>query len=75
MSNLWGCFGSHVRNKQKRSSDLDMLVEFSEPPGLFKFIELEHYLGDLLGVKVDLVMKEVLKPTIGRRILSEVVLV
>jgi predicted nucleotidyltransferase len=37
-----------------------------------KFIELENYLTDLLGIKVDL-MRDALKPTIGKQILSEVV--
>jgi len=68
-----GIFGSYVRNEQKKGSDLDILVEFDEPPSLLRFLQLEHYLSDLLGVRVDLVMKDVLKPAIGRRILSEVV--
>ncbi len=68
-----GVFGSYVHNKQRKGSDLDVLVEFFEVPSLLKFIELEHYLADLLGVKVDLVMKDALKPAIGRHILAEVV--
>ncbi|OQY26648.1 MAG: hypothetical protein B6I38_11040 [Anaerolineaceae bacterium 4572_5.1] len=64
-------FGSYVRAEEQPSSDLDLLVEFSELPGLFKFIELENYLSATLGVKVDLVMKDSLKPAIGERILSE----
>lgn len=68
-----GIFGSYVRGDQKETSDLDVLVEFSETPGLFKFIALERQLSRLLGVKVDLVMKNALKPAIGRRILAEVV--
>ena len=67
-----GLFGSYVRGEQRRKSDLDILVEFHEPPGLLKFLELENRLSDLLGIKVDLVMKSALKPDIGRRILSEV---
>ena len=50
-----------------------MLVEFYETPGLLRFIAMENYLSDLLGVKVDLVMKDALKPAIGKRILAEVV--
>ncbi|MFO8010277.1 MAG: nucleotidyltransferase family protein [Dehalococcoidia bacterium] len=68
-----GIFGSYVRQQQKPGSDLDLLVTFSEPPGLIKFIELENYLSDSLDVKVDLVMKRALKPRIGERILKEVV--
>ena|SRR5689334_15296200 len=68
-----GIFGSYVRNEQKKGSDLDILVEFDEAPGLIQFLRLEHYLSDLLGTNVDLVMKDALKPAIGKRILSEVV--
>jgi hypothetical protein len=68
-----GLFGSFVKGEQKAGSDLDVLVEFDDPPGLFKFIELENYLSKLVGVKVDLVRKKALKPRIGRCILAEVV--
>ncbi|MGH9855938.1 MAG: nucleotidyltransferase family protein [Blastocatellia bacterium] len=68
-----GVFGSYVRREQRPDSDLDLLVAFDEPPGLLKFIELENHLTDLLGVKVDLVMQDALKPAIGKRVLAEVV--
>ncbi len=68
-----GIFGSYVRGDQKRKSDIDILVEFKEVPGLFKFIELADYLGEILGIKADLVMKSALKPHIGKHILSEVI--
>ncbi|MGD0070177.1 MAG: nucleotidyltransferase family protein [Candidatus Bathyarchaeia archaeon] len=70
-----GVFGSYVRREQKRHSDVDVLVEFEEPVGLFEFMDLEMYLSDLLGVKVDLVSKKALKPHIGERILKEVILI
>jgi uncharacterized protein len=70
-----GVFGSYVRGEQHSKSDLDLLVEFYVPPSLLKFIELEYYLSDLLGLKVDLVMKDTLKPAIGKRILREVIAV
>lgn len=66
-------FGSHVRNEQTRTSDLDVLAEFDEAPGLFDFVRLEDELSELLGVKVDLVMRESLKPSIGKRIMEEAV--
>jgi predicted nucleotidyltransferase len=68
-----GIFGSYVRREQTEASDVDVLVEFSETPSLLKFINLENYLSDNLGVKVDLVHKSGLKPRIGDRILAEVV--
>lgn len=70
--NYLGIFGSYVRGEQTKDSDLDVLVQFDKKPGLLKYIELENYLSDLLGVKVDLVMKSALKPNIGKRILNEV---
>lgn len=68
-----GIFGSYVRQEQTETSDVDVLVEFSETPSLLKFVNLENYLSDNLGVKVDLVHKGGLKPRIGERILQEVV--
>ena len=67
-----GVFGSYVRNEQKNSSDLDVLVEYEQTPGLFSFLRLEDELSKLLGIKVDLVMKSSLKPHIGKIILEEV---
>jgi predicted nucleotidyltransferase len=66
-------FGSYVKDKQKTESDLDILVTFKITPGLFKYIQLENHLSDILGVKVDLVMRSALKPNIGKVILSEAV--
>jgi uncharacterized protein len=68
-----GIFGSYVRGEQKPKSDIDVLVAFSGSISLLDFIHLENELSDLLGVKVDLVMKTALKPRIGRNILEEVV--
>jgi hypothetical protein len=68
-----GIFGSYVKGEEKEESDLDILVEFEDPVSLLRFVELENYLSDSLGVKVDLVMKDALKPRIGKRILEEVV--
>jgi len=70
-----GVFGSFVRGEAKGESDIDILVEFEKPIGFFKFLELEEYLSDLIGEKVDLVSKKALKPHIGRYILEEVVMV
>ncbi len=68
-----GVFGSYTRGKHNKKSDIDILVEFSEPVGLFEFMDLEEYLQSLFGVKVDLVSKKALKPHIGERILREVI--
>jgi len=70
-----GIFGSYLREEQKETSDIDILVEFKRPVGMLMFINLKNYLSDLFGVNVDLVMKKALKPRIGQRILSEVIYV
>lgn len=66
-------FGSYVAGDQSAESDLDILVDFSRPIGLFRFIELEELLTETLDIKVDLVSKKALKPRIGRNILKEMV--
>ena len=67
-----GVFGSYVRRQAGPKSDLDLLVRFRRTPGLFRLVELENYLRDLLGVRVDLVMAEALKRGIRGRMLAEV---
>jgi len=64
-------FGSYVREEQKEVSDVDILVEFYEVPSLLKFIELERYLENLLGIKVDLVRKSALRREIRESVLKE----
>jgi len=64
-------FGSYVRGEQRKKSDMDILVEFNRIIDLFSFIELENYLSDILGIKVDLVMKDTLKSRIKESILQE----
>lgn len=68
-----GVFGSLVRGDAHAKSDIDVLVDFSKPIGLLQFINMEHYLSNKLGAKVDLVSKKGLKPKIGERILKEIV--
>ncbi|MGD8523858.1 MAG: nucleotidyltransferase family protein [Desulfobacterales bacterium] len=68
-----GLFGSYIKGNQKKTSDVDILVEFEKAIDLFTFVHLKNHLSDLLGVNVDLVTKKALKPEIGKRILSETV--
>ena len=70
-----GVFGSYVRDEQRADSDLDVLIELERPPkiSLIGLVELEQYLSDLLGVKVDIAIRTNLKKRIGKRILNEVI--
>ena len=56
-----GICGSYVRGEQTDDSDLDLLVTFTETPGLLDFVGLKHYLEDTLGLSVDLGMPDALK--------------
>ena len=68
-----GIFGSFVRHEQNQGSDVDILVEFGEPVGLFEFMDCEEFITKILGMEVDLVSKKALKPRIGKNILEEVI--
>jgi len=68
-----GLFGSYVHGEQSKQSDLDILVDFTKPVGLFDLVRLEDHLSSMVGIKVDLVMKKALKPRIGKNILQDVV--
>ncbi|MDA8088983.1 MAG: nucleotidyltransferase family protein [Nitrospiraceae bacterium] len=68
-----GIFGSYIRGEQKKESDLDVLVEFSEPVSLLALIGAENYISDLIGRKVDLVPREDIRPELKQVILDEVV--
>ncbi|MFN4032332.1 MAG: nucleotidyltransferase family protein [Fimbriimonadales bacterium] len=66
-------FGSYARADQTPTSDVDILVEFETKPGLLKFLNLESYLSDLLGVEVQLTTIEALRPEIREQALREAV--
>lgn len=65
-------FGSVARGEAKPTSDIDILVEFSQPIGLFGFIRLKRRLAEILGRQVDLVTREALKPQLREHILEEI---
>ena len=68
-----GIFGSYARGEQRSDSDLDILVAFEHPVTLFELVRLENELTDELGVAVDLVTKDSLKPRIESRVAEDVV--
>ncbi|MFN3531543.1 MAG: nucleotidyltransferase family protein [Candidatus Brocadia sp.] len=71
-----GIFGSHIKGKARKRSDIDILVEFEEGFKTFdNYMELKFYLEDLFACKVDLVLKGALKEELKPYILSEVVYV
>lgn len=68
-----GVFGSYARGEQTETSDLDIWVDYVQPPTLWKLVELKDYLSQLVALKVDLVTINGLKPRLRDRVLSEVI--
>jgi uncharacterized protein len=69
-----GIFGSFVRAAQNNKSDIDVLVEFNKLEKSFdNYMELKFYLEKLFHRRVDLVIREALKPRIRQHILKEVI--
>lgn len=68
-------FGSYVHGQQKMKSDLDLLVDFDNtvPISLFDIAGIEYELSGLVGVPVDLVEKDMIRPALRQRILNEAV--
>jgi predicted nucleotidyltransferase len=66
-----GYFGSYAVGGQTDKSDLDLIVEFSQPIG-WEFFTLEKFLEQEFGLNIDLVTKDALKERIKRPILNQV---
>ena len=70
-----GVFGSYARREATESSDLDVLVEFDGELTFDKYMNLKFFIEDLFNRKVDLVIKEDIKPQIKKQILKETIYV
>ena len=68
-----GIFGSYARGKQKKSSDIDILVKFDPNATLFDFVGLGNYLEEKLKIKVDVVSEGGIRPELRDSILKGVV--
>jgi hypothetical protein len=68
-------FGSVARGEETPSSDIDVLVEFDRPVGLFEFIRLKLFLEGLTSCRVDLVTADAIRPAMRSNILREAIYV
>jgi predicted nucleotidyltransferase len=67
-----GIFGSFVKARNTRTSDIDILVEFEKGCTTFdNYMDLKFFLEKVLRRKVDVVLKTTLRPELRERILSE----
>jgi uncharacterized protein len=70
-----GIFGDYVKGEIQENSEVNILIDYTEPPSLLELVDMEYYLSDLLKVKADVVSKNGLKGKRKEIILSEVVYV
>jgi len=68
-----GLFGSFIKGEQKESSDIDILVDFSEGADLIDFAGLGLFLEKRLGRRVDVVPVTALREELKEAIFREVV--
>lgn len=64
-------FGSVARGDADENSDLDLIVDFEKPVGLFEFVGVKHIMEDNLMIKVDLVTQKGLHRALRDSILAE----
>lgn len=68
-----GLFGSVARDEATSASDVDILVEFSQPVGFFQLFDLQYFLEDLLQRPIDLGTVTSLKEHLKKPILEDMV--
>ncbi|HIJ65684.1 MAG TPA: nucleotidyltransferase family protein [Candidatus Hydrogenedentes bacterium] len=67
-------FGSTARDEAHDRSDVDLLIEFDRPVGLFHFFRVQRALERMLGVsRVDLVQRGAVHPALKERIYKEAI--
>ena len=64
-------FGSFARGEQTEKSDIDILVDFSEPISLFDLGGLYEEIKEKTGRDVDIVTYRSISPLIRERVLAE----
>ena len=66
-------FGSAARNEAGPESDVDLLVEFDRPMGLFGLLDIKYRLEEILDSKVDLVTRSGVHLALRDRIFAEAI--
>ena len=66
-------FGSFARGEATRNSDIDILIETSEPISLFTILKIELELKKATKRKIDIVEYSAIKPSIRETILRDAI--
>ena len=68
-----GIFGSFIKGEETDASDIDILVTFERGhKDFFNYMRMKNYLEELIGLEVDLVIKDAVKPGLRDKIFREV---
>ena len=66
-------FGSVARGEDSDQSDVDLLVDLRSDVGLVALSGLAREIGEIVGVDVDVVPADSLKPGVRERALAEAI--
>lgn len=66
-----GIFGSYARGEEKKSSDVDILIEMNDGKGFSSIISLKALLEKRLKRKVDLVEYSTIRKELKKSILND----
>jgi len=72
-ADIKGIFGSYAKGNEKKSSDVDILVDFDKGADLFDLVEVSTFLKKKLNCKVDIVPRNSIREEIKNRILEETI--
>lgn len=70
-----GIFGDYVKGEINENSQINILIDYTEPPSLLDLVDMQYYLSDLFPVKADVISKNGLKGKRKEKLLSEVIYV
>jgi uncharacterized protein len=68
-------FGSVARGEDNEFSDIDILIQYHNPPTFDQYMETKFFLEDSLGCSVDLVIEEGLNSLVRAEVEKEAVYV
>jgi uncharacterized protein len=62
-------FGSRARGDNRNDSDTDIMIEVDPAAdiGIYDYVGLKRYISDLIGGRVDVIERSLLKPYVAPR--------
>lgn len=66
-------FGSVARNEQRRTSDIDIMIELEPHVTMFDYVDIKEYIASLFQGPVDVVNRDGLKPFVRPRAAADAI--